>query len=62
MTKSFAHYQTFKEEVIFQINPANSNLFAGLIRQIATNFGLIRQIVTYLPDNQDLEKKGVSVA
>ena len=39
-----------KEEVICRINPANSNLFAGLIRQI----------VTYLPDNRGHEKRGGS--
>ena len=50
------------EEVICRINPANSALFAGLIRQIvpylpdyfpansALFAGLIRQIVSYLPD------------
>ena len=38
------------EEVICRINPANSDLFAGLIRQI----------VTYLPDNQGHEKRGGS--
>ena len=45
------------EEVICRINPANSDLFARY--NLASSFlfsRLIWQIVTYLPDNQDLEK------
>ena len=39
------------EEVICRINPANSALFAGLIRQIVAYLpDIIRQIVSYLPD------------
>ena len=53
------------EEVICRINPANSDLFAGLIRQIVSYLpdynpansdlfaGLIRQIVAYLPDYEN---------
>ena len=40
-----------KEEVICWIHPANSDLFAGLIRQIVAYLpDIIRQIVSYLPD------------
>ena len=56
------------EEDICRINPANSYLFAVLIRQIVSYCRinpansvlfsrLIRQIVTYLPDNQNHEKR-----
>ena len=39
------------EEVICLINPANSNLFAGLIQQILAYLPeFIWQIVSYLPD------------
>ena len=40
-----------KEEVICRTNPANSDLFAGLIRQIVAYLpDKIWQIVAYLPD------------
>ena len=45
------------EEVICRINPANSDLFARLNPANSILFAeLIWQIVTYMPDNQDLEK------
>ena len=43
-------FDKFMEEVICRINPANSDLFAGLIWQI----------VAYLPDYQGQEKRGGS--
>ena len=46
------------EEVICRINPANSDLFARLNPANSILFAeLIWQIVTYMPDNQDLEKR-----
>ena len=51
------------EEVICQINQTNSDLFAGLIRQIVAYLpDFILQIVTYLLNNQSLGKRGGSHA
>ena len=61
------------EEVICRSNPANSALFAGLIRQIVSYLpdyfsensalfaGLIQQIVSYLPDENFRSCKGTYI-
>ena len=48
------------EEVTCRINPSKSDLFVGLIRQIATYLtDVIRQIVSYLPDYNYLANKSL---